>query len=102
MSSESAIQDLLQNFANKAQESQGRVIERCFNSNSESASGFVNCLSKATDRFAEVEKQLGGLIVFAQLSANKAQHEGRDNEYVSQSLHKLLESRLGELSRNIE
>ena len=102
MSSESALNDLLGNLAMKAQESQQRSLEKCFTANSENPTGFTNCLTKDAERFGEIEKQISGILLFTQLSAQKAQADGRDTEFIKQSSYKLIESKLAELTRNFE
>lgn len=91
---------VLEDFQQKALSFQERTIEKCFASNSENVNGFTKCVLKAMTQMEDTDKQISGIMMFAQIKAERCMQSGKDAEFCTNSASQLIEEKLGEISRS--
>ena len=92
----------MENFERALAGFQERSVENCFASNSENVNGFVQCVSKSADKIEEISKIAQGVMIFVGAKAEQCEREGKDKEFIQNSVNKILEQKFNELSRSLE
>lgn len=93
---------VMEDFQKKLVAFQEKRIDYCYSSNSENVGGFTKCVIKTMDELEATDKQISSLMMFAQMKAEKCVQSGKDAEFCTNGATKLIEDKLGEISRGFK
>lgn len=79
-----------------------RGVEKCYDSNAENANGFHSCLTKLNEKNEAITSQIGSVMFWASLKADRAMKEGKDREFAQNLMQKSAEAKISEIVRQLD